>query len=500
MNPLFEEAQSRMTAKDYEAAAQLFEQVIAHASTPATADAQIHGKAAMAISYALARLGRYTKALSFLKSAITALKKTEHTDLLLKLGNRAGNMYSILRQPDKAARQYEQVLQQAIQCNNTAEQILALLHLCWVLRSTGKMEEAIASGQKAMALLPTASTPLMEARAHSTVGSLCAETGNDDLAIEHFMRAHDHYQSINHVPEMCHQLDNIAECFANREMWKKAEEYRLRAYRSRQAVINPYIHAVNNLLLARHYTLTGHFSTARQYLDTAHQMIAGSLQQLDCELQRELALWHQCQGQWEEALRHARLHLQLATLQNNLHEMAIASLCLAECLAATRKYSTAEKHFAKALRFSQHQQSLHLREKAHQAWADLCTARGEHRKALQHYKHYIACREERISISSNHRMLLLEAHFDLESRNREIADLRHKINEQAPAKATNYKLSPREKETLKMLVHGLSYKLMADKQKVNYETVRTHIKRLYKKLGVATNTEAVAKAVKEGLV
>lgn len=500
MNPLFEEAQSRMTAKDYETAVQLFEQVIAHACKPATADAEAHGKAAMSISYALARLGKHAKALTFLNSAIKALKQTEHTDLLLKLSNRAGNMYSLLRQPAKAARQYEAVLQMAIQWNNTTEQILALLHMCWVLRSTGKIEEAIASGRKAMALLPNASDKLIEARVHTTVGALCAETGNDDLAIEHFMRAHDHYSSLNYVPEMCNQLDNIAECFANREMWKKAEEYRLRAYRSRQVVINPYIHAVNNLLLARHYTLTGHFSSARQYLDTAHQMITGPLKQLDYELQRELAHWHQRQGQWEEAQHHARLHLKLATRQNNLHEMAMASLCLAECLSATRKHSAAEKHFSKAILLSQKQQSLHLREKAHQAWADLCTAQGEHRKALQHYKHYIACREERISLSSNHRMLLLEAQFDIESRNREIANLRHQLSEATQAPSTDYKLSPREKQTLKMLVQGLSYKLMADKQKVNYETVRTHIKRLYKKLGVATNTEAVAKAVKEALV
>lgn len=67
--------------------------------------------------------------------------------------------------------------------------------------------------------------------------------------------------------------------------------------------------------------------------------------------------------------------------------------------------------------------------------------------------------------------------------------------------ATNpYHLSPRELQTLTQLVAGLSYKQVAAQMHVGYETVRGYVKSLYKKMGVGTNTEAVAKAIKEKLV
>jgi DNA-binding NarL/FixJ family response regulator len=64
----------------------------------------------------------------------------------------------------------------------------------------------------------------------------------------------------------------------------------------------------------------------------------------------------------------------------------------------------------------------------------------------------------------------------------------------------DYKLSSREKEVLALLVEGLSYKMIADKLGIGFETVRTHIKKIYDKLHVQTMTEAVAKTLKEGLL
>lgn len=61
-------------------------------------------------------------------------------------------------------------------------------------------------------------------------------------------------------------------------------------------------------------------------------------------------------------------------------------------------------------------------------------------------------------------------------------------------------LSPREKEVLNALVEGLSYKMIAARLSISFETVRSHIKRIYEKLRVHNNTEAVAKALKFGLV
>lgn len=61
-------------------------------------------------------------------------------------------------------------------------------------------------------------------------------------------------------------------------------------------------------------------------------------------------------------------------------------------------------------------------------------------------------------------------------------------------------LSPREKEVLSELVQGLSYKMIAEKLGISFETVRTHIKRIYEKLHVHNNTEAVAKTLRDRLL
>lgn len=68
------------------------------------------------------------------------------------------------------------------------------------------------------------------------------------------------------------------------------------------------------------------------------------------------------------------------------------------------------------------------------------------------------------------------------------------------ANPNNYELTPREKEILKHLTLGLSYKMIAAECQISFETVRTHIKNIYGKLHVVSMTEAVAKAIHEKLV
>lgn len=55
------------------------------------------------------------------------------------------------------------------------------------------------------------------------------------------------------------------------------------------------------------------------------------------------------------------------------------------------------------------------------------------------------------------------------------------------------KLSPREYELVALLAQGLAYKQIADALEIGEETVRTHIRRIYKKLQVNSRTEAVVK-------
>jgi len=61
-------------------------------------------------------------------------------------------------------------------------------------------------------------------------------------------------------------------------------------------------------------------------------------------------------------------------------------------------------------------------------------------------------------------------------------------------------LSKREKEILSFLVNGMSYKMIASKCAISYHTVNAHIRKIYEKMHVSSATEAVAKAMKSGLI
>jgi len=64
----------------------------------------------------------------------------------------------------------------------------------------------------------------------------------------------------------------------------------------------------------------------------------------------------------------------------------------------------------------------------------------------------------------------------------------------------SYRLSSREKEILKCLVEGMSYKMIAETCFISADTVNGHIKNIYKKLQVHSKSEAVVKAIKSRLI
>jgi DNA-binding NarL/FixJ family response regulator len=64
----------------------------------------------------------------------------------------------------------------------------------------------------------------------------------------------------------------------------------------------------------------------------------------------------------------------------------------------------------------------------------------------------------------------------------------------------DYHLTQKERELLQHLVEGMSYKMIADVMMISFETVKSHIKNVYKKLHVSSNSEAVAKAIKQKIV
>lgn len=56
-------------------------------------------------------------------------------------------------------------------------------------------------------------------------------------------------------------------------------------------------------------------------------------------------------------------------------------------------------------------------------------------------------------------------------------------------------LSPRQKEIVQGIVDGLSYKMIADKLNISLDTVRDHIKRIYRALEVNSKAEVIRKSL-----
>jgi DNA-binding NarL/FixJ family response regulator len=69
-----------------------------------------------------------------------------------------------------------------------------------------------------------------------------------------------------------------------------------------------------------------------------------------------------------------------------------------------------------------------------------------------------------------------------------------------PPPNADYHLTPQEKELLKLLVEGHSYKTAARELNISYHTVSFHLRNVYEKLQVHSMSEAVSKAVREKLV
>jgi DNA-binding NarL/FixJ family response regulator len=69
-----------------------------------------------------------------------------------------------------------------------------------------------------------------------------------------------------------------------------------------------------------------------------------------------------------------------------------------------------------------------------------------------------------------------------------------------PPQRADYELTPHETRLLRMLVDGHNYKTAAVELGVSVNTIAFHMKRIYEKLQVHSKSEAVAKALRDGLV
>ena len=63
-----------------------------------------------------------------------------------------------------------------------------------------------------------------------------------------------------------------------------------------------------------------------------------------------------------------------------------------------------------------------------------------------------------------------------------------------------YNLTNREREVLALMADGMVKKEIADRTGLSIHTVSSHIRNIYEKLHVTTNTAAVAKALRKGLI
>lgn len=77
--------------------------------------------------------------------------------------------------------------------------------------------------------------------------------------------------------------------------------------------------------------------------------------------------------------------------------------------------------------------------------------------------------------------------------------IRH-YQEQPVIQHVDYGLSEREQQVLSYLVKGMSYKMISDEMNISYNTVNSHIKKIYEKLQVHSVGEAVSKALSNKVI
>lgn len=70
------------------------------------------------------------------------------------------------------------------------------------------------------------------------------------------------------------------------------------------------------------------------------------------------------------------------------------------------------------------------------------------------------------------------------------------FNKPDKKKEKESELTPREQDIVNGLVDGLSYKLIADRFDISIDTVRAHIRNIYKKLHVNSKAEVITKSLR----
>jgi DNA-binding NarL/FixJ family response regulator len=65
----------------------------------------------------------------------------------------------------------------------------------------------------------------------------------------------------------------------------------------------------------------------------------------------------------------------------------------------------------------------------------------------------------------------------------------------SPKRTYNEPLTAKEHQVINAMVDGLSYKMIGDRLGISLETVRQHIKNIYRKLQVNSKAEVIARSI-----
>jgi DNA-binding NarL/FixJ family response regulator len=74
------------------------------------------------------------------------------------------------------------------------------------------------------------------------------------------------------------------------------------------------------------------------------------------------------------------------------------------------------------------------------------------------------------------------------------------FREVRPPERVEYDLTPHELRLLKLLVDGYNYVTAAEELNISYNTIKFHVRNIYDKLQVHSKSEAVAIAMRDGLI
>lgn len=381
--------------------------------------------------------------------------------------------------------------------------------LCRALRGCGFSHTCLGHHQQGIALTERSlqvaeqhDLPARQADALRNLAGICWDAGQDDQALAYNLRALQLARKEKDEYGIGQTLTNLSLLHASRHDYPRA-----------QACIDEVKQTLAHrpeMMLWAHGSQFSLCQQTRQYEQGLHAAICEEelARQLNDVLHIGYALMHQSKalhflGRNEEAL--APIEEAAVLLRKLKKRTAIinAHLHLGRVHTALKNFAMGRTAITHAQKMAEEDKQHPYLFEVHELLSQLEEAAGDPRAALHHFKKAFEHRQKVFTTESESEMNRLKVQYETDVKERELQLLRHEKEKAAITYATakkHYNLSPREHEILKLLVAGLSYKQTAAHLSISYETVRTHINNVYKKLEVSTNTEAVAKAIKEGLV